>query len=155
MKTKGFRSVFLPLLIFLVLIAGASAQEMGSGPSGSQPQLSPAAKAETPASTKEAQALRDGYELVPSGEQVVGNTGKPGLGGTSGSQAQFLPAAKAETPASTREAQALRDGYELVPSGEQVVGNTGKPGLGGTSGSQAQFLPAARAGEAASNTKHK
>jgi hypothetical protein len=157
MKTKDFiRSAFyLPLLIFLVLITGANAQPGLGGVSGSQPLLLPSAEdGKTPAGTTEAQALRDGYELVPSGEQVLGDTGNPGLEGASGSQPLFLPSAEdRKPPASTSEAQALMDGYELVPSGEQVVGDTGNPGLEGASGSQPRFLPALQQGEVTSTTK--
>lgn len=157
---KTFNGYLLCFFLTAFLVTGTAtygAEPGLSGGSGSQPGVLTVSEIKNlPATSSEAQALKHGYELVPSGEQVVGDTGKPGLGGASGSQPSFLPApGNAKAPASASEAQALRDGYELVPSGKQVVGNTGKPGLEGASGSQPSFLPAPGKGGATANTKEK
>jgi len=96
MKRKmTFNMCLLYFFFAFFLLSGISAfgGEFGlGGGSGSQPGvLTVSEDKELPAISSEAQALRGGHEVVRDTKEVLGDTGKPGLGGDSGSQPLFLP----------------------------------------------------------------
>lgn len=158
---KMFNVCILGFFFTLFLMAGGAAYgaEQGlGGSSGSQPGILPlSGDKELPASASDAQILMRGGKEVEYFEEVLIDTGHPGLGGETGSQPGILPVpAEDEKWTEAAEAQDWKDGYEVIPYTEDASGNTGKPGLGGETGSQPQtILPEDKGATAASSNLKK
>jgi hypothetical protein len=82
-------------------------------------------------STTEVQALKEGHDAAPQKDEIIGDTGKMGLGGYDLNEPLFLSENSGESPTSTVEVQALKEGVEVLLRREESIGETGNAALGG------------------------
>lgn len=123
-REKILSTLCLSIFLLLFLISGASAQRDALGETGAGPVVSQDEAIGEAISTNELTASTAG--------EVLGDTGKPGLGGNSGSQPMYLPDEDPEQTINSNGATAQIE--------DDALGDTGKPGLGGDTGSQPMFI---------------